>query len=50
VRRLKFTSPKTSKFQIEHDMSGPVAAGLAVKMNVAFETDADGDFHDVIDI
>ena len=31
-------------------MQGPVAAGLAVRMNVAFETDADGDFHDVVEI
>ena len=50
VRRLKFTSPKTPKFQIEHDMQGPLAAGLAVKMNVSFETDAEGDFHDVVEI
>ena len=50
VRRLKFTSPKTSRFQIEHDMQGPLAAGLAVKMNVSFETDQDGDFHDVVEI
>ena len=50
VRRLKFTNPKTSKFQIEHDMQGPLAAGLAVKMNVSFETDAEGDFHDVVEI
>lgn len=50
VRRLKFVSPKTGKFQIEHDMQGPLAAGLAVKMNVSFETDADGDFHDVVEI
>jgi len=50
VRRLKFLTPKTSKFQIEHDMQGPLAAGLAVKMNVSFETDQDGDFHDVVEI
>jgi hypothetical protein len=31
-------------------MQGPVAAGLAVKMNVSFETDGEGDFHDVIEI
>ena len=31
-------------------MQGPLAAGLAVKMNVSFETDADGDFHDVVEI
>lgn len=50
VRRLKFINPKTSRFSIEHDMQGPVAAGLAVKMNVSFETDQDGDFHDVVEI
>jgi hypothetical protein len=31
-------------------MQGPLAAGLAVKMNVSFETDQDGDFHDVVEI
>jgi hypothetical protein len=31
-------------------MKGPVAAGLAVKMNVSFETDFEGDFHDVVEI
>ena len=31
-------------------MQGPLAAGLAVKMNVSFETDAEGDFHDVVEI
>ena len=31
-------------------MQGPVAAGLAIKMNVSFETDAEGDFHDFIEI
>ena len=31
-------------------MHGPVAAGLAVKMNVSFETSHDGDFHDVVEI
>jgi hypothetical protein len=50
VRRLKFTNPKTTKFQIEHDMKCPVAAGLAVKMNVSFETDYEGNFHDVVEI
>ena len=31
-------------------MQEPVAAGLAIKVNVSFETDMDGDFHDVIEI
>lgn len=50
VRRIKFTKPKTSKFRIDYEAQGPIAAGLAIKLNVSFETDADGDFHDVIEI
>ena len=50
VRRIKFVRPKTSKFRIDYDPLGPVAAGLACNMNVTFETDSDGDFHDVVEI
>jgi hypothetical protein len=50
VRRIKFVKPKTNKFRIDYEAKGPVAAGLAVTMNVSFETDADGDFHDVVEI
>jgi len=50
VRRIKFVKPKTSKFNLDYEPQGPVAAGLAIKMNVSFETDQDGDFHDVIEI
>jgi hypothetical protein len=50
VRRIKFVRPKTNKFRIDYDPAGPVAAGLACQMNVTFETDAEGDFHDVIEI
>jgi hypothetical protein len=50
VRRIKFVKPKTSKFSLDYEPQGPVAAGLAIKMNVSFETDQDGDFHDVIEI
>lgn len=31
-------------------MNGPIAAGLAVKLNVSFESDFEGNFHDVINI
>lgn len=31
-------------------MQGPVAAGLAIKVNVSFESEVEGDFHDVIEI
>jgi hypothetical protein len=47
-RRLKLTPPKTHKFNLDYDAQGAVAAGLAVKMNVSFETDIEGDFHDMI--
>lgn len=50
VRRIKFVKPKTNKFRIDYDAQAPVAAGLAVKLNVSFETDDDGDFHDVVEI
>ena len=50
VRRVKFTKPKTNKFRIDYEAKGGIAAGLAVTMNVTFETDAEGDFHDVIEI
>ena len=50
VRRIKFVRPKTNKFRIDYEPLGPVAAGLACQMNVTIETDAEGDFHDVIEI
>jgi hypothetical protein len=50
VRRIKFSKPRTAKFKCDYDMQGPVAAGLAIKMNVSFETDEEGDFHDCIEI
>jgi hypothetical protein len=50
VRRFKFSQPKTNKFKCDFDMQGPIAGGLAIKMNVSFETDGEGDFHDVIEI
>ena len=50
VRRLAFKQPKTNKFKLDYDMDGPLAAGLAVKINVSFETDYIGDFHDCIEI
>ena len=50
VRRLAFKQPKTSKFKLDYDLDGPLAAGLAVKINVSFETDYVGDFHDCIEI
>lgn len=50
VRRINFSQPKTKKFKCDYDTPAPLAAGLAIKLNVSFETDALGDFHDYIDI
>ena len=45
-----FTQPTTSKFHCEYENTGSVAAGLSVKMNMQFETNEEGDFHDMIEI
>jgi len=50
VRKIKLSQPKTNKFKCDYDVQGPVAAGLAIKVNVSFESEAEGDFHDVIEI
>jgi len=49
-RRLRVYQPKTNKFRCDYDMQGNVAAGLAMKLVVSFETDKNGDFHDVLEI
>ena len=50
VKRIKFSNPDLPNFKIDYDMQGPVAAGLAIKINVSFETDQERDFHDKIEI
>ena len=50
MRRIMFTQPTTSKFHCEYENTGAVAAGLSVKMNMQFETNEEGDFHDMIQI
>ena len=50
MRRINFTQPSTAKFHCEYENTGSVAAGLSVKMNMQFETNEDGDFHDMIEI
>lgn len=50
VRWINFSQPKTNKFRCDYDTPAPLAAGLAIKLNVSFETDSLGDFHDVIEI
>jgi len=49
-RRIRVYQPKTNKFRCDYDMQGNVAAGLAMKLVVSFETDKNGDFHDVLEI
>ena len=49
-RRIRVYQPKTNKFRCDYDMQGNVAAGLAMKLVVSFETDKSGDFHDVLEI
>lgn len=50
MRRFKFSKPSTSNFRCDFENIGSVAAGLSVKLNVQFETNSEGDFHDVIEI
>jgi len=50
VRRIAFKQPQTSNFRCEYENTGTVAAGLSVKMNIQFETNAVGDYQDVIEI
>ena len=50
MRRIMFTQPKNSRFHCEYENIGSVAAGLAVKMSMQFETTEPGDFHDFIEI
>lgn len=52
VKRIKFKNPKsgTSRFRCDYDIQKPLAAGLSMSITVSFETDVEGDFHDVIKI
>lgn len=49
-RRIRIFQPKTSKFRCDYDMQGAVAAGLAMKLLVTFETNVLNDYHDSITI
>jgi len=51
MRRIKCSQlAPTSKFHCDYENIGSIAAGLAVKMNMQFETDEEGNFHDMIEI
>jgi hypothetical protein len=49
-RRIRIFQPKTNKFRCDYDMAGSIAAGLAMKLIVSFETNVLGDFHDHLEI
>ncbi len=49
-RRIRVYQPKTNKFRCDYDLQGNVAASLALKLVLSFETDKSGDFHDVLEI
>lgn len=50
VRRIRIFQPQTSKFRCDYEMSGAIAAGLAMKLTVSFETAVLGEFKDVLKI
>jgi len=47
-RRIRISQPKTSKFRVDYDMQGVVAAGLSLRLIIYFETGISGQFHDII--
>ena len=50
MRRIMFTKPQDPRFHCEYENTGSVAAGLTMKMSLQFETNEEGDFHDVVQI
>lgn len=38
VRRIRVFQPRSSRFRCDYDMGGNLAAGLAIKLTVSFET------------
>lgn len=50
ARRIRVFQPQTAKFRVDYDMQGAIAAGLAMKLIVTFETAVLEDFHDAMKI
>ena len=50
AKRIRCFQPKTSYFRCDYDIQGAVAAGLAMKLVLSFETGMIGDFHDELEI
>lgn len=45
-RKIRIFQPKTSKFRCDYDMQGSIAAGLAMKLVLTFESSTLNDYHD----
>lgn len=50
ARRIRIFQPKTTKFRCDYEMPGAIAAGLAMKLAVTFETSTLNDYHDELKI
>ena len=50
VRRIKFEQPTTRKFMVDFEAQGPLAAGLALNINVSFQAEDERDYFDYITI
>ena len=50
VRRIRVFQPQNTKFRCDYEMAGAIAAGLAMKLTVSFETAVLGEFEDKLKI
>jgi hypothetical protein len=50
VRRMRIFQPQTARFRCDYDMKGAIAAGLAMKLVISFETNTLGEFNDFLKI
>lgn len=50
VRRIRIFQPQNTKFRCDYDMAGAIAAGLAMKLTISFETSVLGSFQDKLRI
>lgn len=46
ARRIRVFQPQSNKFRVDYDMKGAIAAGLAMKLVVTFETTSLEDIND----
>lgn len=50
ARRIRVFQPQSAKFRVDYDMKGAIAAGLAMKLTVTFETQVLEDYRDSMKI